>query len=246
MPKASKVRRPHSLAVLAAAGAWLAPVLSHADETEVNVQSLASIRAAAEEEVRSQLHGPGFELQVHGGALDPRLHFPRCLRPLTSSLRSGTQFGGRVTVRVSCEAPQTPWAVFVPLTIESEVRVLVLRQGAARGSRIAADDVVTEVRRVGGLPGDYLTDATALSRRTLVRTVPAGTVLTAELLQSDYLVRQGQPVTLVASAPGIEVRAPARALEDAHEGGRVHVQNLASQKVVQGIVDGSGLVYVTP
>jgi len=106
--------------------------------------------------------------------------------------------------------------------------------------------VIMETRHVPGLGAAYLSDFTALAHRTLTRAVPAGTPLTAELFQSDYAVRQGQAVTLVAAAPGVEVRAPAKALEDAREGSPVRVQNLASQKVVQGVVDASGLVYATP
>ena len=246
VPKASKVRRCPALPALAACAGGFAAALGPAIAAEAAAESLERIRAAAEEQVRAQVHGAGFELRLQAGALDPRLHLAHCSRPLTTSMPSGPAFGARLTVRVSCEGGPVAWALFVPVTVESEVRVLVLRQAASRGSRISAEDVVAESRRVAGLPGAYITETTALSRRTLVRTVPAGTVLTAELLQSDYLVRQGQPVTLVASAPGIEVRAPARALEDAREGARVHVQNLASQKVVQGVVDGSGLIYVTP
>jgi flagella basal body P-ring formation protein FlgA len=59
-------------------------------------------------------------------------------------------------------------------------------------------------------------------------------------------VRQGQAVTLVAQGAGIEVRAPARAMEDAREGARVHVENLSSQRIVQGVVEANGLIQVTP
>ncbi|HYM26636.1 MAG TPA: flagellar basal body P-ring formation chaperone FlgA, partial [Steroidobacteraceae bacterium] len=99
---------------------------------------------------------------------------------------------------------------------------------------------------VAGLGTAYLSDVAALAHRTLLRSVPAGTALSADLFQTDFLIRQGQAVTLVASGPGVEVRAPAKALEDAREGSHLRVQNLASLKIVQGVVDASGLVYASP
>jgi len=208
-------------------------------------QPLASIRAAAEEQVRSQLHGVLYTLHTQAVDLDPRLHFARCPGELVTS-QIGSQPAARVTVRVSCGTGGVHWTVFVPVSVESEIPVLVLRQSALRGARVAADAVSTETRRVPGLATDYVSDVTLLTRRTLARNVPAGTALTAELLQADCIVHQGQAVTLVASLPGIEVRAPAKALEDGREGARVRVQNLASLKVVQGVVDASGLIYITP
>jgi flagella basal body P-ring formation protein FlgA len=152
----------------------------------------------------------------------------------------------RVSVRVSCSTSRQLWSVFVPVAVESEIPLLVLRQSQIRGARLTAQDVVRETRRVPGLGAAYLGEPAALAHRTLQRAVPAGTPLTADLFQSDFLIRQGQTVTLVAGGAGIEVRAPARALEDGREGARVRVQNLASQRIVEGVVDANGLVYATP
>jgi len=91
-----------------------------------------------------------------------------------------------------------------------------------------------------------VTDVASLEHRTLARPLPAGTALMADALLADLIVRQGQEVTLVASAPGISVRATGKALQDGREGARVRVQNLASLKVVEGVVDASGVIEITP
>jgi len=196
--------------------------------------------------VRAQLHGVAYEVRIQASGPDARLHLARCPSPLSTLPIGSSQFGAHTSVRVSCTAAGASWAVFVPVTIESQVPVLVLRQTQIRGTRLSAADVSTETRRVPGLGGAFLGDAAALAHRSLNRGVAAGTALTADLFDSDFLIRQGQAVTLVAAVPGIEVRAPGRALEDAREGAHVRVQNLASQKVVQGVVDASGLIYATP
>lgn len=242
MPKASIVRRHALLAAVLSAAAVLAGPAAPAAE----LQPLAGIVAAAEAQVRSQLRGVSYDVQLQAQAPDARLRLARCPRPLSTAPIGPAEFGARVTVRVSCITPPAAWALYVPVNLESDVKVLVLRQTQARGARLSEQDVAPESRHVAGLGSAYLSDVAGLAHRTLTRNLPAGTALTADLFQADYVVRQGQSVTVVAALPGIEVRAPGRALEDAREGTRVRVQNLASQKIVQGVVDATGIVYATP
>jgi len=243
MAKASIVRRGAQRLVLAVACLLAGAVAVAQDPAQ---QPLGEIRAAAEAQVRAQLTGVAYAVRVQASEPDARLRLARCPAALLSAAVGAAGQGARATVRVSCAAPQVHWSVYVPVALESDVPVLVLRQSQIRGARLAAPDVALETRRVAGLGAAYLSDVGALAHRTLTRAVPAGTALTADLFESDYLVRQGQAVTLVASAPGVEVRAPAKALEDAREGSHVRVQNLASLKIVQGVVDPSGIVYATP
>jgi len=236
----------------AAAGAALlinaCLVASHdaAAAVEVANEPLARVRAAAEEVIRAQLHGALQGVHIRAADPDERLRLPRCPGPLAASPAAGAELRANMTVRVSCNAQHLSWAVYVPVTIDSDVSVLVLRQSAIKGARLTAGQVGFETRRISGLAAGYVTDVALLEHHTLTRTLPAGTALTEDALLADAIIRQGQLVTLVAAAPGIEVRAPARALEDGREGARVRVQNLASLKIVQGVVDPSGLIYVTP
>ncbi|MBS0580749.1 MAG: flagellar basal body P-ring formation protein FlgA [Proteobacteria bacterium] len=246
MLKASKVRRPGAAAAAWLAAAALAGSTAQAAEDAPAVQSLPGIRAAAEAQVRSQLAGVSYRVRVRAQEPDARLHLPGCPEPLAAAGAVSAAPAARVTVRVSCTAPHRAWSIYVPVSVESDIPLLVLRQSQIRGARLSAQEVSLETRTVPGLGAAYLGDVAALAHRSLIRAVPAGTALTADLFQSDLLIRQGQTVTLVAAGPGIEVRAPARSLEDAREGAHVRVQNLASQRVVQGVVDASGLVYATP
>jgi len=243
-PLMSIFRRP----CLALLGASLAAGAAAAEpaESPPAAEPLAAVKAAAVGLIRSQLRAASYEVHVAAAELDPRLHLARCPGALATALPAGSQLGTRVTVRVSCTAPGFPWAVFVPVNIESDVRVLVLRQSALRGARLSAAEVSAETRRVPGLAVGYVTDITMLERHTLQRSLPAGTALTADALLADLLVHQGQEVTLIASAPGISVRATGKALQDGREGARVRVQNLASLKVVEGVVDANGVIEITP
>jgi flagella basal body P-ring formation protein FlgA len=239
-----RCRMPPVLAGLLAA--WLAMSAIAAVAPDTGSESREVIRAAAERLIRSQLSGATQNIYVHAADPDARLHLAHCLAPLSASLLAGVQLGARSEVRVSCIAQGTPWAIYVPVSIESDVNALVLREGVIRGARLTPQQVVTETRHVSGLPVGYITDANGLQHYTLARSAPAGTALTADLMVADFVVRRGQDVTLIAQGPGISVRATGKALEDGREGGQVRVQNLASQKVVQGVVDGNGTIQVTP
>jgi flagellar basal body P-ring formation protein FlgA len=211
-----------------------------------SIESASRVRAAAEALLNKQLQSVTYRVYVHATGPDTRLHLAWCPAPLAASLSGGSEPAARMLVRVSCSAPNVPWSVFVPVAVESDVGVLVLRQSALRGARLSGAEVSVETRRVPGIAVGYVTDLNALPRFTLLRSLPAGTVLTGDVLQADYLVRSGQEVTLVAASPGISVRATGRALEDGREGAHVRVQNLASLKVVQGVVGSDGVIEVTP
>jgi flagellar basal body P-ring formation protein FlgA len=245
MREASIVRHRQAGLVVLAATVLLASA-PLAGQEGGNWQPLGSLRVAAESRLRSQLRGVPYDVRVQVAEPDPRLHLQRCPGALAASPVGQSELAAHVTVRVSCGGERAIWSVFLPVTLESDVPVLVLRQSQARGARLGPQDVSVETRRVPGLGAAYLTEPGALAHRSLLRTIPPGTALTADLFASDFLVRQGQSVTLVAAGPGIEVRAPARALEDAREGSPVRVQNLSSQRVVQGIVEPSGLIRATP
>src|SRR6185437_6053895 len=111
---------------------------------------------------------------------------------------------------------------------------------------LRADDVVAETHLVSGLAVGYVTDLAQLPRSTLRHPLPAGAVLMAQDLLPDFLVHQGEQVTLVATADGFQVRAAGVALQDGRYGALIRVQNMSSSRVVQGVVATDRVVDVTP
>jgi flagella basal body P-ring formation protein FlgA len=214
-------------------------------QSEPNLEPLSAIREAAEGFVRSQIPGDSKTAVVTAAQLDSRLRLAKCSAPLSASLTQGAHLQARTAVGVSCKAGAT-WTVYVPVSVESEIGVLVLKESAARGARITADSCTIQKRRVSGFAESYITDTASLARRTLKRSVPAGTALTADMLVADFVVKKGDQVTLLASTGGFEVRAYGRALSDGQDGARIKAQNLSSLKVVEGVVDASGVIRVAP
>ena len=223
------------------AALWIAPAITQA------AQSLESIRSAAESFIRQQI--PQVESQSNvkiitaADGLDARLQLNDCASALQAALPSGARIQTRTTVAVSCSAPAR-WTVYVPVAVESEIQVLVLRQAAARESSLSLGDVEIRRQRVPGVGSLYISDVRQLQGRHLKRPVPAGTLLTAELLIPDILVKRGQQVTLLTALGGIEVRASGKALTEGSVRDRIRVQNLSSQRIIEGTIEAADIVRV--
>lgn len=240
----SKNRRaspPCGATVLLLAAASLAT----ASPAEPAIQSLASIAAAATGFVRAEMPPDQKDIVVSAGHLDPRLRFARCGGPLEASLLSGARLQAQASIAVGCRQGAN-WTVYVPVTIASRIQVWALKSPQAQGARLSSGDVMAETRLVSGLALGYVTDGAQLSRSTLRHPLPAGAVLMSQDLLPDFLVRQGEQVTMVAAVDGIQVQAAGLALQDGRYGALIRVQNVSSAKVVQGVVEANRVVDVTP
>jgi flagellar basal body P-ring formation protein FlgA len=206
-------------------------------------QSIDDVQTAAEEFVRSRLPASPAKQYVTAAKLDPRLRVDSCDQPLQTFEQSATALGERVTVGVRCAAANT-WTLYVPVAVEVEIPVLVLRRALARRARVAIIDVEPQTRRVPGNAASFLLDAASLQGHRLKRSLPAGTALTVDMLVPDVVVRRGQQVTLIAASGPVEIRAQGHALTEGGVADRVRVQNTSSLKVVEGVVESDSVVRV--
>lgn len=217
--------------------------LLFAASAHANVQSLESIQAAAEQFVRSSLPENSGKQFVTASRLDPRLRLEECAAPLEAFSQGTAMSAGRATIGVRCPAA-SPWTIYVPVTIEVEVSVLVLRRPLARRARVTLADVEPQVRRLPGSASIFINDVASLQGHRLKRALPVGTALTVDMLQPDLLVRRGQQVTLIAANGPVQIRAQGQALTEGAAADRVRVQNVSSLKVVEGVVESDGVVRV--
>ncbi len=148
-----------------------------------------------------------------------------------------------MTIGVRCSTAN-PWTLYVPVSVEVEVSVLVLRRALARRARVAPIDVEPQVRRLPGSAANFISDVASLQGHRLKRALPAGTAITVDVLAPDVLVRRGQRVTLIAAQGPVEIRAQGEALTEGAASERVRVQNVTSLKVVEGVVESGNIVRV--
>jgi len=164
--------------------------------------------------------------------LDPRLQLAQCARPLEAFAAHQGPIGARATVGVRCAADAS-WTLYVPVAVEVEVPVLVLKRALARRSRVAPNDVEVQVRRLPGTQLNFINDPAALQGHRLKRPLAAGAAVTVDALTPEVLVRRGQQVTLLASNGAIEIRAQSHTLTEDGASDRVRVQNVASRRIVE-------------
>ncbi|HKS56112.1 MAG TPA: flagellar basal body P-ring formation chaperone FlgA [Steroidobacteraceae bacterium] len=206
-------------------------------------QPIEQVQAAAEKFVRTHLPPSDAKQFVTAAKMDSRLRVALCDQPLQAFEQNKTALGERVTVGVRCASANT-WTLYVPVSVEVEIPVLVLRRALARRARVALVDVEPESRRMPGSAAVFIQDATSLQGHRLKRSLPAGTALTVDMLVPDLVVRRGQQVTLIAASGPFEIRAQGHALTEGGVSDRVRVQNMSSLKVVEGVVESDSVVRV--
>ncbi len=177
-------------------------------------------------------------IEVNVGALDSRLAFPVCAEPVRVAAGLD-RLQARVNARVSCTAP-SPWAIYVPVELRVFRPVPIAVRELHRGETLAEADIGEQERNV------LASGATTLVRRSEAvgqkarRTIPAGSVLLATVLEQPVLVRRGDRIN-VDTAPGaISVRISAEALGTARRGERVRVRNLQSGRIIDAVVTDAG------
>ncbi len=177
--------------------------------------------------------GPG----VHAEAsVDDAIRLPRCSEPLTAVASHGG------SVEVGC--PSAGWRLFVPVRVQRIEPVWVLTRPLAAGQPVTADAVRSEARDLTRIAGGALPAGTPVDGQIARRSLMAGSVLQHQDLLSPRAVRRGDAVTLVSRVGAIEVRAAGKALGEAGIAERVSVENLASRRIVQGIVRSSGEIEI--
>lgn len=221
------------LSCLALAGG---PAFAQSAPAEPQWEDTARIREAAETIVLAQAAA---DQRVEAQAsVDERLRLPACVEAL------GARLMGQNTVEVDCRAPDG-WHIYVPVRVQRYATVLVLARPVAPGEPLNADAAIAQEVDVSRMNGSALTVATPLDGMTATRALPAGTVLTQQMIRRIPRVRRGEMIALVAGSGGLEVQVSGMALADAATGDVVQVRNLGSNRVVQGVVTASGRVQVT-
>jgi flagellar basal body P-ring formation protein FlgA len=227
---------------------WLVLLLSassvfYARAHASTYQPLSTIQASAEQHLRKVLPNVGHNIYLKATDLDDRLRLASCPVPLEVFLPSGVNIGNRVTTGIRCNQG-TQWTIYVPVSIESEVQVLVLNKALSRNAAVGIQDIETRMQRVPGLGSSNLKSVAELTGQRLKRDLSAGTLLTPAMLQPEIVIRRGQQVTILASVSGIEVRTQGVALGDASVNSRIRVKNMNSAKVVEGVVDNHNMVRI--
>lgn len=206
------------------------------------LQSLDSIRRAAQLFIEAQLEEAPGESEVRVSALDSRLRLARCELPLRADLPSHATPLGKVTVAVRCDGAR-PWSLMVPVVVSRYAEVLVAARPLGRGHQLQPQDLRWSRADLSRLRG-YYRDLQALQGLMLRRNVKAGTVLTAVMVKPALLIHRGERVTIAAQGSGIAIRMEGEAMQAGARGALIKVRNLSSRRVIEAEVVSAGTVRV--
>lgn len=207
------------------------------------LHSHEAIREAARSFLADDPPAVSGRVETSVGRLDPRLRLAQCDPPLQVARTPGSRTVGRTTLEIRCTAPK-PWKLLLPVTVRVFGQVVTAARTLPRGTLLRKADLALKEQELSRLGYGYVSSLEDAVGKELRRAVRAGATLTPSRLAAQRLIRRGQRVTIIATTGGIEVRMMGEALADGARDELIRVRNRTTKRVVEGIVESSGVVRV--
>lgn len=132
--------------------------------------------------------------------------------------------------------------------VEAHAPVVVAARELSAQTRLRADAVVVEVRKLTRPLNNYVTNAEYLRGMALRRAVGRGEVIIREDLNSEIVVRSGDQVRIIgesgSGAHAIQVFVTGEARSAGRIGDRIQVKNLQSGVMLQAVITDEGIVRI--
>jgi flagellar basal body P-ring formation protein FlgA len=129
--------------------------------------------------------------------------------------------------------------------VQEMVEVPVLARPIGRGETIRREDLAWSSVARASVRVDALRDLNDLVGLQAMRRLSGGRVVRAGDVMAPWLVRRGDPLSLMFKSGGLEIAGPGVALDHGRHGESVRVQNAASGEMRQAIVVGPQRVQVS-
>lgn len=156
-----------------------------------------------------------------------------------------SELAGSLPLQVTFKVdPDFERRIWVTVSLERRVNVVVARRPLGRFKPIEADDIEWKALDLAGLPADRIDDPeVAIGKRTR-RALDSGTVLRPDLLEFPPLVKRGDRVRIVAESDGLRISAFGQAKQKGAQGELIPVVNLDSNKLIHARVVDSQTVRI--
>ncbi|PCJ31086.1 MAG: flagella basal body P-ring formation protein FlgA [Gammaproteobacteria bacterium] len=208
------------------------------------LQSVSSIEQAAYEYALDNAQAQYDNPQVAMNSLDSRLRLQACessLNVFSKVVNSGL---GNQTIGVSCLSP-VAWTVYVPVKVKVFKHVVVVVKTLTANQLITAEDIALKPWDISSLRQGYFSSIKSLVGQESISTIGVGRIIKKRSVRAPKIIRRGEHIMLVAQAGSMQVKMSGTALEDASLGQRVKVKNSSSKRIVEGVVNAAGIVYVS-
>jgi len=203
-------------------------------------QKPESLRAVAEQFLKTQSAGLPGQVTVKVGAVDPRLSLAACPAP-EAFLQPGARPWGKTTVGVRCSAPA--WSLYLQAQVSVVADYVAAAVPLAQGQPLEQGQLVLVKADIAAMPNGIITDMAQAIGRTPTISLPAGTALRTDTLRSQQVIKQGQAVRLVSRGSNFSVTSEAKAINNASDGQVVQVRTQGGT-VVSGLARNGGMVEI--
>ena len=113
--------------------------------------------------------------------------------------------------------------------------VVTSRWPLKKSQIIQKEDVYLALMDVRRMPKDALTRLESAWGKSMNQSLGANMPIIESTMGDIPLIKKGQRITLVASAPGLKITTPGEARQDGFHGQSLKVVNLSSKRDVRGI-----------
>lgn len=113
--------------------------------------------------------------------------------------------------------------------------VVTSRRPLKKSQIIRQEDVYLALMDVRRMPRDALTRLESAWGKSMYRSLGANMPIMESNMGDIPLIKKGQRITLVASAPGLKITTPGEARQDGFYGKSLKVVNLSSKRDIRGI-----------
>ncbi|WP_257280613.1 MULTISPECIES: flagellar basal body P-ring formation chaperone FlgA [unclassified Endozoicomonas] len=165
-----------------------------------------------------------------------------CQGNLSVSAGSGTRPPvGAVKRIVECPGE---WRMTVMAENKILVPVIHSIRALARGQRLTADALQFLEVDYSRLRGQFFTEISEIRGRVIKRSIGAQKLISANMLEKDYVIRKGEIVQIIAGGNGLEVSMSGASLDDGEIHETIRVRNRSSGKIVHAEVISTGKVRI--
>lgn len=150
----------------------------------------------------------------------------------------------RFRARIAAETGSAPLILPLSGRVAMQRDVPVLARRLEAGAVVGKADLDWMTLPEERLANDVVTDTAQLIGRELRTAKMEGQPLSGRDVLMPRLVARGSLVTMKIETPYMTITAQGRALQDGTEGAVVRITNTQSNRVVEGTVDGPGIVRI--
>ena len=134
----------------------------------------------------------------------------------------------------------------IPVEVEARAPMVVAARAINSKATLGTQDAERTWQTLQRSDGKFVTDVDSLLGQRAKRMIPAGTVITPDMIEPQPLAKRGQLVTVLCRQGGLELKTTGMAMETGFKDALIRVRNERSKQTYRGRLIRPGVVLVEP